>query len=237
MPITLEVAEASVVPADLNDVFNYFSRVDHQFSVFKPTSEVSLWNDGKLSTSKLSADLREVLALAQTTKEETDGYFDIYHNGRCNPSGLVKGWAIWRAAKLLWQKGFKNFYIDAGGDIQTSGVNQVGEAWRLGIRHPFELDKIVKVLAVSNGGVATSGTYLRGQHVYNPRDPVQPLTEIVSLTVVGPNVYEADRFATAAFAKQRAGLELIAKRPGLEGYMIDKNGQATMTSGLDKFII
>jgi hypothetical protein len=57
-----------------------------------------------------------------------------------------------------------------------------------------------EVLAVSDCGVASSGSYLRGQHIYNPKAPNQPLTAMVSLTVIGPDIYEADRFITAAFA-------------------------------------
>ena len=59
---------------------------------------------------------------------------------------------------------------------------------------------------------------------------------IMSLTVVGPDVYEADRFATAAFAMGRAGIEFIEARPGLEGYLVDRTGQATLTSGFSGYV-
>ena len=36
------------------------------------------------------------------------------------------------------------------------------------------------------------------------------------------------------FAMQREGINFIEKLKGLEGYMIDKNGIATMTSGFEK---
>jgi len=55
------------------------------------------------------------------------------------------------------------------------------------------------VVYVTDEGIATSGTYLRGEHIYNPKTG-EAASEIVSLTVIGPNIYEADRFATAAFA-------------------------------------
>jgi thiamine biosynthesis lipoprotein len=86
-------------------------------------------------------------------------------------------------------------------------------------------------------GIATSGTYIRGRHIYDPfAAEGQSIDEIVSLTVLGPNVYEADRFATAAFAMGPAGIHFIERESGLEGYMIGKNGIATMTSGFAEYV-
>jgi thiamine biosynthesis lipoprotein len=63
------------------------------------------------------------------------------------------------------------------------------------------------------------------------------LTDIVSLTVVGPDVLEADRFATAAFAMGRDGIGFIEARTGLEGFAIASNGTATETSGFGAFCL
>ncbi|OYV63155.1 MAG: hypothetical protein B7X01_00555 [Acidiphilium sp. 21-62-4] len=129
-----------------------------------------------------------------------------------DPSGLVKGWSIYNAALLLEKEGFKNFYVDAGGDVQVRGKNAAGEAWKVGIRNPFDQTTIVKTLAVTTEGVATSGTYVRGQHIYNPHKKTEQITDIVSLTVIGPNVYEADRFATA---RHRQSHDARGNRPAL----------------------
>jgi thiamine biosynthesis lipoprotein len=93
------------------------------------------------------------------------------------------------------------------------------------------------VLSVSDCGVATSGTYVRGQHIYNPKNEDQPITDILSLTVIGPDVYEADRFATAAFAMGRSGIDFIEVLSGFEGYMIDKDKQATYTTDFARYVI
>ena len=58
----------------------------------------------------------------------------------------------------------------------------------------------------------------------------------VSVTVLGPNVYEADRFATAAFAMGPEGIHFIEELSGFEGYLIDKSGLATMTSGFGDYV-
>ncbi len=235
MPIVVELADKKCTPKDIDEVFDYFSYIDKTFSTYKKNSEISKINSGKLQEKDYSSDVKTVLLLCEKTKKETNGYFDIHKNGKIDPSGVVKGWAINNAAKILRKRGFKNFYINAGGDIQVSGTNAEGIVWTVGIQNPFNLMEIIKVLQVKNVGVATSGTYARGQHVYNPFKSDQNLNEIVSLTVIAKNIYEADRFATAAFAMQKEGIKFIAKIKGLEGYMIDRNGIATYTSGFNKF--
>lgn len=129
MPITLEVAEQSVTQEDLGQVFAYFASVDERFSTYKDTSEISQINRGELSPDQYSKDMQTILALSEQTRQETNGYFDIRRNGMIDPSGLVKGWAIQHAAQLLKARGFRNFYIDAGGDIQIVGT-KAGEPWK-----------------------------------------------------------------------------------------------------------
>jgi thiamine biosynthesis lipoprotein len=236
MPITVKVAGPAVPSALFDKVFAYFAYVDQTFSTYKAQSEVSRINRGEISLEQASEDVQTIFELAEQTRQDTEGYFDIRHNGGYDPLGLVKGWAIFNAAELVRQEGYAHFYVEAGGDIQAVGKNEQGQSWRVGIRNPFNMQEIVKVLALSNVGIATSGTYIRGQHIYNPKDAGDPLTEIVSLTVVGPDVYEADRFATAAFAMGRKGIYFIEKLAEFEGYMIDRNGQATFTSGFGRYL-
>lgn len=234
MPVTLDVRDAT--SENIERVFTYFREVDEQFSPFKEKSEVSRMNRGLVSEAEQSVQMREVLGLAEQTKKETDGYFDIQTPaGTIDPSGIVKGWAIRNAAQLLHDMGYENFYVDAGGDIQTSGTNRNGEAWRIGIRNPFNPEEIVKVVYPHGHGVATSGIYERGNHIYNPHAPEKGIKHTVSLTVIGPDILEADRFATAAFAMGASGIEFIERLPECEGYLISSDGRATMTSGFAKF--
>jgi thiamine biosynthesis lipoprotein len=256
----------------MKEVFDYFVYVDEKFSTYKSTSEISAINTSKLAPADYSDDMKEIFMLAEKTKHETDGYFDIVNReGKYDPSGIVKGWAIWNAGKILRRRGVENFFVDAGGDVQTAGFKGglksggkngkgygKGEKWSVGIADPFAKNyggtamtgapsRVVKIIRVSGEGVATSGTAIRGQHIYNPhkkRDKKDDgIYDIVSLTVIGPNIYEADRFATAAFAMGKRGIEFIENLKDLEdgkkleAYMIDKNGMAIMTSGFEKYVV
>ena len=130
MPVTVEIVDPQAVAKDLEAAFSYFKEVDRRFSPYKSDSEVSLINASKISEEEYSPEMKEVLSLAEKTKKETGGYFDVYRpDGKLDPSGLVKGWAIRNAAEILKKNGWKNFYIEAGGDIQVSGKNAEGERW------------------------------------------------------------------------------------------------------------
>ncbi len=237
MPIAVEIVDA-VDASILEKVYGYFADVEERFSVFKDTSEISAFNQGHISASDFSADMQEVLTIAERTKNQSGGYFEIRKpDGSLNPSGIVKGWAIRNAARLLQAKGVVNFFVDAGGDIQTGGHNGDGQDWRVGIRNPFNSTEIIKALVLKGNGIATSGTYVRGQHIYNPHDPARQIDDIVSLTVIGPDVLEADRFATAAFAMGHEGIYFIEEMAGFEGYMVDAKGIATQTSGFGGYVI
>lgn len=234
MPIKI----TTVTPVEthiVDDVFEYFRAVDARYSTYKPTSEISRINAG-LPPDKWSDEMQEIMRLCELTTKQTHDYFNIIRpDGQLDPSGLVKGWAIQRAAELLKSKGVKNFSIDAGGDIQVCGNGPSGAEWRIGIRNPFDRTEVIKVVSVRNKGVATSGTAIRGQHIYDPQGG-KDLTNIVSLTIIGPDIYDADRFATAAFAMGQKGISFIEALKGFEGYMIDKNGIATMTSAFEEYV-
>ncbi|WP_421915334.1 FAD:protein FMN transferase [Mesorhizobium sp.] len=235
MPVTVDIGGASSGVL-VDTVFDYFEQIDQRFSTYRSDSEISAINRGDLPVSDWSGEMMEVVALAARTKNETDGYFDIRKpDGSLDPSGIVKGWAIRNAAGIVQRAGIGDFFIEAGGDIQSRGRNASGFDWSVGIRNPFKADEVIKIVYPRGHGVATSGTYARGQHIYNPLGVGGPITEIVSLTVIGSDVFEADRFATAAFAMGRDGILFLEQTPGLEGYVVDSNHRATPTSGFGAF--
>jgi len=237
MPITVEIVDCPSAGV-VGGVFAYFEAIDRRFSVFRPDSEIMAFNRRRLARTEISASLREVLALADQTRRRTNGYFDVCRpDGLIDPSGIVKGWAIRNASRLIDAAGAKHYVIDAGGDIQSRGKAADGTDWKIGIRHPFNDQAIVKVVHPLGHGVATSGIYARGEHIYNPRRPDQPIVDIVSLTVIGSDVLQADLYATAAFAMGNEGIYFVEKMPQLEGYAIGMNGVATQTTGFAKFVV
>src|SRR5690349_1892708 len=102
MPITVEIVDPPANAGVFDEIYTYFNYIDQTFSPFKETSEVSRVNRGELALEDTCRDMQTILDLADQTMRETGGYFNVWHNGVFNPSGVVKGWAIDEAASLLY---------------------------------------------------------------------------------------------------------------------------------------
>lgn len=237
MPAIIELPGVAADDESFERAFGYLRSIDERFSTFRPESEISRINRGELPHDAWSDDMREIFALAADTKRESDGYFDIRRSdGIYDTAGIVKGWAIKNTADLLLARGHADIYVEVAGDIQTHGASEDGTPWKIGIRNPLARDEVVKVIEPRNAGVATSGTAAQGKHIWDPHTGRPVETMLASITIIGPDVCEADRFATAAFAMGTNGVYFIEKLPGFEAYAIDTNGLATMTSHFNSYV-
>ncbi|MFD1370088.1 FAD:protein FMN transferase [Actinoplanes sichuanensis] len=211
----------------------WLHEVDARFSTYRDDSEVCRFRRGELPLADCSDDLRLVLDRCADLWRDTGGYFDAYAGGKLDPSGYVKGWSVEVASERLAAAGSVRHYIGAGGDIRMRGSGPGGRPWRVGVRHPWEADKLAWVLNVTDGAVATSGTYERGAHVWNPVSGA-PATGLRSVTVVGPDLAVADAWATAALAMGEPGLAWLAglTDKGYESAAVTEDGRAFTSSGL-----
>jgi thiamine biosynthesis lipoprotein len=233
MGMIARIADVAAKPGHIDDIFDFFAATDRIFSPFRKDSELCRLNRGECA--RPSGEMREILALAEKSRGETGGYFDIRRpDGTLDTCGIVKGWAINKGARLLTELGYRDFAVEIGGDVQTSGHNQNGGDWRVGIRNPFVANEVVKILFPRGGGVATSGSYHQGDHIYDPHGGKPDA--MISLTVIGPDILQADIAATAAFAMGQDGIYYIERTTDIEGYAIDRRGTARMTSGLTRYL-
>ena len=102
--IGIDVRGAGLPDVVIDSVFARLRFIDARFSTYRPDSEVSRLIRGELDEDDCSAELRAVLGLCEDLRRTSDGYFDIRRHrpdGRPDPTGLVKGWAIEEAAFLL----------------------------------------------------------------------------------------------------------------------------------------
>ncbi|WP_306943147.1 FAD:protein FMN transferase [Streptomyces phaeochromogenes] len=207
-------------------VFAWLREVDARFSPFIADSEVSRLGRGELVSHELSPDLVEVLDLCEEYRVASGGAFQVRLPGRgLDPCAMVKGWAVQRAAELLQAEGVTTFCLNAGGDVVSAG-----RPWRVGVRHPEQADRLCAVLEITDGAVATSGRYERGDHILDGRTG-RPATGLLSLTVVAPSLTEADATATAAFAMGADGIDWAAAREGCEVFAVDAERRVFRTSG------
>lgn len=238
--VSIELADtlpAPVLSGLIADVCAWLHEVDARFSTYKPDSEVNRFQRRELALDDCSPDMRHVLNACADLWRETDGYFDAYATGPLDPSGYVKGWSVEVASARLAAAGSTRHFINAGGDIRMRGLNAEGKPWRVGIQHPWEADKLSWVLTLTDGAVATSGSYERGDHVRNPRTG-KPARGLKSVTVVGPDLARADAYATAGLAMGEAGITWLARRAA-EGYdsaVVTDDGRAFTSSGLPALV-
>ncbi|HVC41214.1 MAG TPA: FAD:protein FMN transferase [Candidatus Saccharimonadales bacterium] len=234
--IALDVRDPGLPEEVIDSVFAWFRQVDATFSTFRSDSEISRLSRRELGLSECSRDVREVIFLCDEVCRRSDGCFDIWTGGRCDPSALVKGWSVERASQMLAAAGARNFFINAGGDIIARGRPARDRAWRVGIRHPEQTDRLAAVLAVSDLAVATSGTYERGEHIVDPRTR-NPPTGLLSMTVIGPSLAYADAYSTAAFVMGDRGASWVAGIDGYAALAITEQHRTVWTEGADHLIV
>ncbi len=119
MPIVVDARDVDDAAA-LEPLFDWFRFVDRTFSTYIPESEISRLNRGELALGEAHPDVREVLARCDELRVETNGFFDVHaeRDDYVDPSGLVKGWSVDRAAAIADELGWRNYAINAGGDIR-----------------------------------------------------------------------------------------------------------------------
>ena len=232
MPVIVDVRDDRVDDEAIDGVFDWLRLVDERFSTFKPDSEICRIDRGELSLESAHPDVRAVLSHCERLRAETGGYFDARAGALrlLDPSGLVKGWSIDRAAAILDAAGATNYAVNAGGDMRLRGGALPQSTWRVGIQHPLEPDRVAVVLVARDLAVATSGTYERGEHVIDPHTG-RPPTGVLSVTVTGPNLAIADAYATAAFAMGPPGAHWSAGLSGYEAMAILADGHVLSTPG------
>ena len=96
-------------------------------------------------------------------------------------------------------------------------------AWRVGIEDPHDPQRVIAVVPVHNGAVATSGLAHRGAHIVDARTGTTP-GALASVTVVGPDLVWADIDATAAFALASDAVPWLGGRSGRSGLVVWADG-------------
>ncbi|MDX6350954.1 MAG: FAD:protein transferase [Streptomyces sp.] len=225
-------AGAARARAALDAAVCWLHRVDEEFSTFLPDSQISRLARGELALSRCDPDVWEVMRLCEDAERRTDGWFSARYDGEFDPTGLVKGWAVERAARMLVSAGAEAVCINGGGDIQLHGG-----PWRIGISDPHSPGGLVAVVAADGElAVATSGPAERGCHILDPRTGEPPVTDLASVTVVCPGLTDADAWATAAYAmggdRARGWLEEL---PDAEGFAVTTDGGTWHTSGFGRY--
>jgi len=152
--------------------------------------------------------------------------------------GIAKGYVVDRMAVVLGEEGLKDFLINAGGDIRSVGVREDGRAWRVGVQDPKKQGDLPDVIGLSNGAVATSGSYEiyfdREQihhHIVSARTGSSPQTS-QSVSVIAPTTLAADALATSVFVMEpERGVDFIESFSQCACLIVDLQGRQLRSKG------
>lgn len=145
--------------------------------------------------------------------------------------GIVKEYAVDRAAALCWSQGIRHGVVNLGGDIKIIGPRPDGSPWRIGIRHPRSKDALLETLSLHEGALASSGDYerciivdgVRYGHVLNPQTG-RPVRHLASVSVVGEFCVVAGSASTIALLKEENGASWLEDL-GLAYCWVDVQGR------------
>lgn len=146
--------------------------------------------------------------------------------------GVVKEYAVDRAATLCLNQGIRHGVINLGGDIKVIGPRDDGSPWRVGIRHPRDNDALLDTLLLYEGALASSGDYercimvdgVRYGHVLNPKTG-WPVRFLAAVSVIGDFCVVAGSASTIAMLKEEQGIEWLQDL-GLPHLWVDVNGKS-----------
>ncbi|MEU3463511.1 FAD:protein FMN transferase [Streptomyces sp. NPDC006733] len=206
----------------------WLHHVDEEFSPYRPGSQISRLARGDLAPGGCSPQVREVLRLCADAERRSGGWFSARYAGGIDPTGLVKGWAVERAAAMLHSAGAPAVCVNGGGDVQLHGG-----PWRVGVADPLRPGAVATVVEARHTlAVATSGPAERGCHILDPHTGAPPADPLASVTVVARTLTEADAWATAACAMgaERAR-GWLAALPGAEAFAVTPAGATWKTAG------
>lgn len=189
--------------------------VDLTFSTWRADSWVSRLGRGEVELADCPAEIAEVLALGAAAERESGGAFSCTLPGpdgapRLDPTGVVKGWAIDLAARHLRELPDTAWCLSAGGDL-LAHADDDQPAWRVGIEDPADAGRLLAVVPLRRGAVATSGTSHRGAHLVDARTG-RTAGGLVQVSVVADDAVTADVDATAAYALGAEGTGWLADR-------------------------
>jgi FAD:protein FMN transferase len=233
LPVTLALrgrhADDDSARAAWSVCLEILQEADRVFSTYRDDSAVCRLSRGEVTLDQCPAEVAEVLAIGERARQESGGAFDVRRPGPdgrhvLDPSGVVKGWAVQRALVPLAVLEDTDVCLSAGGDMACWVATAEGEPWRIGIEDPHDPTRVLAVVPVRRGAVATSGHAHRGYHVTDARTG-RPPEGIASVTVLAPDLVSADVDATAAYALGREGLAWLQGR-GRAGVVVWADGTA-----------
>jgi thiamine biosynthesis lipoprotein len=187
--------------------------------------------------------LSAVNPLSVVTWNEKSQTICLPQGVRLDFGGVAKGWAAYQTVERL--KEYGSALMNAAGDIAISDSLASGAPWPIGVRNPFVQDTDFETLNLNRCGVATSGRDRRRwnqnglprHHIIDPYTGQPAETNVMTATIVGPTVMEAEAAAKAVLILGgEEGLKWIDSDPVLAGIIVLENGHTFYSQRINEYL-
>ena len=235
MPVGIDIRDAAAHEAPeevdrlLDACFASLRQCDDIFSLWRPDTPMARLSEGRAGLAEMPVEVVQVLRQCAVYETATEGRFRARRpDGRVDPTGLVKGWAVARVGRLLLSAGMRHWCINAAGDVLAHGQARPGEGWSVGISDPNHGGRLLDTVTLTAGAVATSGSAERGDHIWDPLRG-KAAREVISVSVVARSIVKADVLATAAVAGGADACAWLDGVAGVEALAVLADGSVTRT--------
>lgn len=129
---------------------------------------------------------------------------------RIDLNAIAKGYGVDILFNYIKSLGYKNLYVEIGGEVRFSGHNRNFDNWKIGLENPPSIstdleDPFFAIFQGESIAIATSANYrnfvdLDGTilgHTINPKTGFPVQTNVLSVSVIAQTCMEADAWATA----------------------------------------
>lgn len=149
-------------------------------------------------------------------------------------SAIAKGYGCDIVARLFRNKDIKNFMIEIGGEVVTSGISEKRIPWKIGVTKPTDdslstNQELQTILNITDMAMATSGNYRnfyykngkKYAHTIDPKTGYPVQHNILSATVLASDCATADAYATSFMVLGLDGaMKILEQHPELMAYFI-----------------
>lgn len=158
---------------------------------------------------------------------------------RIDLGGIAKLYIVHAGMRVLERAGVARAMVNGGGGDLEVIAPQGARPWRVGVRDPRAPDRLLGVVELTRGFVASSGDYeryfikegKRYHHILDPRTGF-PSAGPRGVTLVGTVLETVNGVSIAIMVLGRdAGIRLIDATPGLDGLIVERDGRVWMSPG------
>lgn len=164
-----------------------------------PDKEFGMPNLSELNAAKQNAGFKNIELAGNKIIKHADTMIDLSANS--------KGYIIDKTVSFMKKEGFKNFIVNAGGDLYAQGLKYSKNPYKISIQDPDKENGIASIIKLTNKAVATSGNYERFfiapdnrriTHIFSGID-FESSNNYKSVSVIADTAEQADGFATLYF--------------------------------------